>query len=141
MARSPHTASRTGTAVTAMARAVLLALLLTLLGTSADPGAHRPAPDVTGFAAVAGPAHDVLAADDADRAVPAAHRVQGEPTGERHAPPPCATPARRPAAAPPGTARTGPPAARPPSPGRPADRHGTRAPPSPPAPEPLFPSP
>lgn len=100
-----------------------------------DPGVPHPAVPAHSLPHAAGPDPSVPYADDVDSAVStAATRNPRETAGERHAPPPVpAVAPRHPAEGPPPAARNPRSGPRPPSSERPVDRHGTRAPPSPPA--------
>ncbi|MFJ2163021.1 MULTISPECIES: hypothetical protein [unclassified Streptomyces] len=135
MARITPTAPRSGGPLRTVVRVVLLAVLTALL---AAPCPHPL--DGTVRAAVATvSAHTLSYEDDVDSAVSTtAARCQRETTGERPSPTlsvPVASHVT-------GTAllqswRTGPTVPHPASSDRPTNRHGTRAPPRSPAPDPL----
>lgn len=135
MARITPTAPRSGGPLRTVVRVVLLAVLTALLAVPC-PYPH----DGTVRAAVATvSAHPLSYADDADSAVATTvARSPRETTGERPSPP-FAVPvaAHVTVAALLRSSRTGPTVPHPASSDRPTNRHGTRAPPRSPAPEPL----
>lgn len=139
-----HPVARTRGRGSAAVSAVLLAVLALVLGVSA-PGSEHPRAS-TGTAAAAEAASS-YGASDPDRAGPAVPttsvRSHRDGAGERHAPP-GSTPGASPGASAPSTRPAPPraPAADHPDTGRPAHRHGVRAPPRSPAtdPSPLPPS-
>ncbi|MCX4816514.1 hypothetical protein OG601_38570 [Streptomyces sp. NBC_01239] len=135
MARITPIAPRSGGPLRTVVRVVLLAVLTALL---AAPCPHPL--DGTVRAAVASVSAQALSyADDADSAVSTtAARSPRETTGERPSPPLSVPVAAHVTAADLlRSSRTWPTVPHPASSDRPANRHGTRAPPRAPAPEPL----
>jgi len=132
VARSAHTASRTRGPGPGLVRAVLLAVLITLLGPSALSSTHPSAPGGALLAAERESARGEPYADSPDPAVStAAVRSHRDAPGERHAPPVSAPgashntatdPLRPPQ---PPVSAAGPPASE-----QPALPHEMRAPPS-----------
>lgn len=132
MARFTHTVARTGGCGSVAVWTILLAVLATLLGSSALGSQHPRLSKGAVAAAEAAPAHSELYADRADPAVfTVSVRSHRDGAGQRHAPP-VSTPAALPGtgANPFRLALPPPPAIGPPASEQPAHRYGVRAPPA-----------